>query len=41
MAHLAPLTLEVIVLLLGLFLLLAESFGKGADKTWMAKLASF
>ena len=41
MAHLAPLTLEVIVLLLGLFLLLAESFGKGADKTWMAKLAIY
>jgi NADH-quinone oxidoreductase subunit N len=41
MAHLAPLTLEVIVLLLGMFLLLAEAFSKGADKSWMAKLSIY
>src|SRR5437867_4223537 len=41
MAHLAPLTLEVIVLMLGMFLLLAEAFCQGADKTWMAKTAIY
>jgi NADH-quinone oxidoreductase subunit N len=41
MAHLAPLTLEVIVLILGMFLLLAEAFSKGADKSWMAKLSIY
>src|SRR4051812_33922188 len=41
MAHLAPLTLEIAVLLLGMFLLIAESFTKGLDKTWMAKIAIY
>src|SRR5690349_19976256 len=41
MAHFAPLTLEIVVLVLGMFLLLAESFGKGADKSWMAKVAIY
>jgi NADH-quinone oxidoreductase subunit N len=34
-----PLTLEVIVLVLGLFVLLAESISKGGDKRWMAHLS--
>jgi NADH-quinone oxidoreductase subunit N len=38
-APLSPITLEVIVLVLGIFLLLAESFSKSADKNWMANLA--
>src|SRR6185369_6387636 len=41
MAHLAPRSLEVIVLMLGMFLLLAEAFSKGSDKSWMAKLSIY
>ncbi len=37
----APITLEVVVLLLGIFLLFAESFSKGEDKSWMAKLSIY
>jgi NADH-quinone oxidoreductase subunit N len=40
-APLSPITLEIIVLLLGVFLLLAESFSKGQDKTWMARFSIF
>ncbi len=36
MQPLAPLTLEIIVLILGIYLLLAESFSKDTDKNWMA-----
>ncbi|HEX8311307.1 MAG TPA: NADH-quinone oxidoreductase subunit N [Chthoniobacteraceae bacterium] len=35
----SPLTLEIIVLVLGLFLLFAESFSKGADKRWIPNLS--
>jgi hypothetical protein len=35
----SPITLEIIVLVLGLFLLFAESFAKGPDKSWMARLS--
>ncbi|MDQ3622718.1 MAG: NADH-quinone oxidoreductase subunit N [Verrucomicrobiota bacterium] len=38
-APLPPIALEVAVLLLGVFLLLAESFSKSEDKTWIAKLS--
>ena len=41
MHPLAPLTLEIIVLILGVFLLLAESFSKDEDKSWMAIAAIF
>lgn len=34
-----PLTLEIIVVVLGLLLLLAESFSKNEDKSWLAKLS--
>lgn len=37
----SPITLEVIVLILGFFLLFAESFSKGEDKGWIAKLAIY
>jgi hypothetical protein len=37
----SPITLEVVVLLLGFFLLFAESFSKGEDKSWMAKLSIY
>src|ERR1700712_3826216 len=40
-APLSPITLEVIVLLLGIFLLLAESFSRSEDKSWMARLSIF
>ncbi len=40
-APLSPITLEIIVLLLGIVLLFAESFAKGPDKRWMAKLSIF
>lgn len=40
-ALLAPITLEVIVIVLGIFLLLAESFTKGEDKSWMAHYSIF
>ena len=36
-AILHPIALEIIVLGLGLFLLLAESFSKSADKSWLAR----
>ncbi|MDB6175590.1 MAG: NADH-quinone oxidoreductase subunit [Chthoniobacteraceae bacterium] len=38
-APLSPITLEVIVLSLGIFLLLAESFSRSEDKSWMARLS--
>src|SRR5687767_14808834 len=38
---LAPLTLEIVVLLLGIFLLLADAFTKAGDRSWMAKLAIY
>jgi NADH-quinone oxidoreductase subunit N len=38
---LSPITLEVIVLALGFFLLFAEAFSKAEDKGWMAKLAIY
>ena len=38
---LAPLTLEIVVLLLGVFLLLADAFSKAGDRRWMAKLAIY
>src|SRR5580704_13646789 len=41
MHPIAPITLEIFVLLLGIFLLLAESFSKGEDKGWMARTAIF
>lgn len=41
MHPIAPIALEVIVLLLGIFLLLAESFSKDRDKSWMVNLAIF
>jgi len=41
MAPLAPITLEIVVLLLGVFLLLAESFSRGEDKRWMATTTIF
>ena len=38
MPHLfAPLTLEIIVLILGVFLLLAESLAKSGDRSWMGR----
>lgn len=37
----APITLEVIVLLLGFVLLFAEAFAKGGDKSWMPKLSIY
>jgi NADH-quinone oxidoreductase subunit N len=37
----SPITLEVIVLSLGFFLLFAEAFSKGEDKSWMAKLSIY
>lgn len=37
----APITLEVIVLVLGFFLLFAEAFSKGEDKSWMAKVSIY
>ncbi len=40
-APLSPLTLEVVVLLLGIALLFAESFAKGPDKRWMVKTSIF
>jgi NADH-quinone oxidoreductase subunit N len=36
MHPIAPLTLEIIVLILGIYLLLAESFSKDENKNWMA-----
>ena len=36
-AILPPIALEIIVLVLGIFLLLAESFSKDGDKSWLAK----
>ena len=39
MRPLSPITLEVIVLLLGFFLLLAESFAKDDKKDWIAEFA--
>ncbi len=41
MAPLAPITLEIVVLLLGIFLLLAESFTRGDDRRWMATTSIF
>ena len=41
MAHLPPLTLEIVVLILGIFLLLVESFTKREERTWMATLSIF
>jgi len=38
---LAPLTLEVTVLVLGFLMLLAEAFSKSAEKTWIAKSAIY
>ena len=40
-APLSPITLEIIVLLLGIFLLLSESFSKSGDKSWMARFSIF
>jgi NADH-quinone oxidoreductase subunit N len=37
----SPITLEVIVLLLGFFLLFVEAFSKSEDKSWMANLAIY
>jgi NADH-quinone oxidoreductase subunit N len=37
----SPITLEVIVLSLGFFLLFVEAFSKGEDKGWMAKFAIY
>lgn len=37
----SPITLEVIVLVLGFFLLFAEAFSKSEDKGWMAKFAIY
>jgi NADH-quinone oxidoreductase subunit N len=37
----SPITLEVIVLLLGFILLFAESFSKSDDKGWIAKVAIY
>jgi NADH-quinone oxidoreductase subunit N len=41
MRPLSPLTLELIVLILGLYLLVAESFAKGGKKNWIAEIAIF
>jgi NADH-quinone oxidoreductase subunit N len=41
MPILAPITLEVVVLVLGLVLLLAESFSKGDRKTWLVHPAIY
>ncbi|HEY2341800.1 MAG TPA: NADH-quinone oxidoreductase subunit N, partial [Chthoniobacteraceae bacterium] len=41
MHPISPIFLETAVLVLGIFLLLAESFSKGADKSWMARWAIF
>lgn len=38
---LPPLTLEIVVLLLGVFLLMADAFSKPADRSWMARLAIY
>ena len=40
-AILPPIALEIIVLVLGLFLLLAESFSKEGDKSWLARTGIF
>ncbi len=40
-APLSPLTLEVVVLILGIFLLLAESFSRSENKDWMARFSIF
>jgi NADH-quinone oxidoreductase subunit N len=37
----SPISLEVIVLVLGFFLLFVESFSKSEDKSWMAKCAIY
>jgi NADH-quinone oxidoreductase subunit N len=37
----APITLEVIVLLLGFFLLFAEAFSNGGEKSWMPKVSIY
>jgi NADH-quinone oxidoreductase subunit N len=39
MRPLSPLTLELIVLTLGFYLLIAESFAKGGKKNWIAEIA--
>jgi len=41
MHPIAPITLEIIVLILGVFLLLAESFSKDGNKNWMPETAIF
>lgn len=41
MTPLSPLTLEVLVLMLGVYLLLAESFCKAGDRRWMALISIF
>ena len=38
---LPPIALEIIVLVLGIFLLLAESFSKEGDKSWLARTGIF
>jgi NADH-quinone oxidoreductase subunit N len=38
---LPPIALEIIVLCLGIFLLLAESFAKDGDKSWLARTGIF
>jgi NADH-quinone oxidoreductase subunit N len=38
---LAPISLEVIVLLLGFFLLFAEAFAKDGDRSWMPKVGAY
>ena len=38
---LPPIALEIVVLVLGIFLLLAESFSKDGDKSWLAKVAIY
>ncbi len=38
---LPPIVLEIIVLCLGIFLLLAESFSKGGDKSWLARVGIY
>ncbi len=40
-AVLSPITLEIVVLVLGLFLVLAESFSKNPDKSWLARIAIY
>src|SRR6478752_3645659 len=41
MRPLSPLTLEIIVLITGLYLLLAESFSKAEKKEWIAQTGIF